>query len=59
MFINFNQCFHKFQHQVLTMSDGIRVVDGVEWWQGDDGAWFFRKQGTAEWIVDDTATVPK
>ena len=41
------------------MSNGIRAVDGVEWWQGDDGSWFFRKQGTAEWLVDDTRNGPQ
>ncbi|MBT60756.1 MAG: transcriptional regulator [Euryarchaeota archaeon] len=41
------------------MADGIRLVGNIEWWQSDDGSWYFRQSGTEQWTVDSSGTGPQ
>jgi hypothetical protein len=36
-----------------SLNDRIKDEDGTEWWQDDDGYWWFRPEGDDDWLPYD------
>ena len=35
--------------------DGITQHGGMDWWQSDEGIWYYRPvDGSADWVIDES-----